>query len=145
MFAALRQADLVFSAHTALLLKDDDGAELGPHFAGSLTVDEKERAVADWVWHNRKKAGRFTDTLPSGEGFHVPLVREGNAVGVLIVRVPPEATLTLSQRDRIIEGLRPKSPLLVEREHLRAAGNGKNRWSNRRNFTALFWTESRTN
>ena len=39
-----------------------------PHFAGSFVISDKERGVADWAWRNRKKAGRFTDTLPSAEG-----------------------------------------------------------------------------
>jgi two-component system sensor histidine kinase KdpD len=72
------------------------------------------------VWRNRKKAGRFTDTLPSAEGFHVPLVREDTAVGVLVVRVPPEAALNLGQRD-LIDSVATQLALVVERESLRAA------------------------
>jgi two-component system sensor histidine kinase KdpD len=121
VFAALRQADELFSAQTSLLLTDENGAALIPHFAGSFAIDEKERAVADWVRHSRKKAGRFTDTLPSSAGFYVPLVREDQALGVLGVKVGPEAALTLAQRD-LIEGFAAQIALLVEREHLRAAG-----------------------
>src|ERR1019366_8642827 len=98
VFAALRQADALFAAQSALLL-GDGGAGLTPHFAGSYTLTEKARGVADWAWRNRKKAGRFTDTLPSAEGLYLPLVREDAAVGVLVVRVAPEAVLSLAQRD----------------------------------------------
>ncbi len=121
VFAALRQTDALFAAQSALLLGNDDHAGLTPHFAGSFTLDEKALGVADWVWRNRKKAGRFTDTLPSAKGFYVPLVRENTAVGVLVVRVPPEATLTLAQRD-LIESFATQLALLVESESLRAAG-----------------------
>ena len=121
VFAALRQADELFSAQTALLLGDEAGSVLTPHFAGSFAIDERERGVADWVWHNRKKAGRFTDTLPSAAGFHVALVRENRALGVLVVRVPPAAELSLAQRD-LIESFAAQIALLVEREHLREAG-----------------------
>ncbi len=121
VFAALRQADALFAAQTALLLGNDDHAGLTPHFAGSFTLGEKELAVADWVWRNRKKAGRFTDTLPSAEGFHVPLVREDTAIGVLVVRVPPAAALALAQRD-LVESFATQLALVVEREQLRAAG-----------------------
>ena len=92
-----------------------------PHFAGSFVITEKERGVADWAWRNRKKAGRFTDTLPSAEGFHLPLVREDMAIGVLILRMPPEATLTLAQRD-LADSFAAQLAQLVEREQLRAAG-----------------------
>lgn len=121
VFAALRQTDTLFAAQSALLLHDEDRAGLTPHFAGSFTLSEKELAVADWVWRNRKKAGRFTDTLPRAEGFHLPLVREDAAVGVLVVRVDAEATLTLAQRD-LAESFATQLALTVERESLRAAG-----------------------
>lgn len=121
VFVALRQADTLFGAQSALLLRNDDHGGLTPHFAGSFTLTEKELGVADWVWRNRKNAGRFTDTLPGAGGFHVPLMREDNAVGVLVVHVPAETTLTLSQRD-LLESFAAQLALLVERESLRAAG-----------------------
>jgi two-component system, OmpR family, sensor histidine kinase KdpD len=121
VFAALRQADEYFGATSALLLDDGNGSALMPHFAGSFVVSDKERGVADWAWRNRKKAGRFTDTLPSAEGFHLPLIREDTAIGVLILRMPPEAVLTLSQRD-LADSFAAQLAQLVEREQLRAAG-----------------------
>jgi two-component system sensor histidine kinase KdpD len=121
VFAALRQADTYFGAKTALLLDDGNGSALMPHFAGSFSMTDKERGVADWAWRNRKKAGRFTDTLPSAEGFHLPLVREDQAIGVLILRMPPESTLSLAQRD-LAESFADQLAQLVEREQLRAAG-----------------------
>ena len=121
VFAALRQTDALFAAQTALLFDQTEGQTLTPHFAGSFTITEKEADVADWAWRNRKKAGRFTDTLPAAEGFHVPLIRDDAAIGVFVVRVAPEQTLTLAQRD-LIESFAAQLALLVERERLRAAG-----------------------
>ena len=120
VFAALRQADLLFGAQTALLVVDDDGQQLVPHFAGSFSISEKERSVADWAWRQRKNAGRFTSALPMAEGFHVPLLREDRAVGVLVVHVGAKTTLSLVQRD-MIESYAAQLALLVERESLRAA------------------------
>ena len=121
VFAALRQADKYFGAQTALLLDDGNGSALMPHFAGSFAISEKERGVADWAWRNRKKAGRFTDTLPSAEGFHLPLVREDLAIGVFVLKMPKEAALSLAQRD-LAESFAGQLSQLVEREQLRAAG-----------------------
>ena len=120
VFAALRQADELFDAKTALLLADRDGV-VTPHFAGSFALDEKERGVAEWVYLNRRAAGRFTDTLPGSAAFHLPLVREDKAVGVLGIVVPPERTLTLAQRD-LLEAFARQLALNVEGEHLREAG-----------------------
>jgi two-component system sensor histidine kinase KdpD len=120
VFAALRQADQLFGAKTTLLLADNAG-EITPHFAGSFALDHKERGVAEWVYQNRRPAGRFTDTLPGGTAFHLPLVREDKAVGVLGIVVPADRTLTLGQRD-LLEAFARQLALIVEREHLREAG-----------------------
>lgn len=120
VFAALRQADTLFTARTALLLADAQGT-VTPHFAGSFALDEKERSVAGWVFQNRRPAGRFTDTLPGGAAFYLPLVRDDKAVGVLGIAVPETHNLTLAQRD-LLEAFARQLALIVEREHLREAG-----------------------
>ena len=121
VFAALRQADRLFTAHTALLFDHDGSHTLAPHFAGSASLTDNERGVAAWAWRNRKKAGRFTDTLPASEGFHIPLLRDDQSLGVFVVRVAPDATLTLAQRD-LAESFATQLALVIEREQLRAAG-----------------------
>jgi two-component system sensor histidine kinase KdpD len=120
VFAALRQADSLFGARTALLLAGDEQSPLHPHFAGSFALDDKERAVAEWAFRHRRGAGRFTDTLPASAGFFLPLVREDRSIGVLGVVVPREASLTLAQRD-LLEAFARQLALSVEREHLQAA------------------------
>ncbi|HWA29321.1 MAG TPA: sensor histidine kinase KdpD [Lacunisphaera sp.] len=119
VFAALRQADALFGAKTALLLHLGD-ERLAPHFSGSFALDDKERGVSDWVFRHRRPAGRFTDTLPGSAAFYLPLVREDRAVGVLGVAVPRDVTLTLAQRD-LLEAFARQLALSVEREHLRDA------------------------
>ncbi len=120
VFAALRQADTLFGARTALIFAHDDSATLLPHFAGSYALDDKEHAVAGWAFRHRRSAGRFTDTLPASTGFYLPLVREDKSVGVLGVAVPTERQLTLAQRD-LLEAFARQLALSVERESLRAA------------------------
>jgi two-component system sensor histidine kinase KdpD len=120
VFAALRQVDGLFGAQTALAFVDENSGTLAPHFAGSYPLDEKERSVAEWVFHNRRHAGQFTDTLPSSAGYYVPLVREDKSVGVLGVKMPPKETLTLGQRD-LLDAFAQQLALIVEREHLQAA------------------------
>jgi two-component system sensor histidine kinase KdpD len=120
VFAALRQADELFGAKTALLLHLD-GETLVPHFAGSFALDERERGVSDWVVRHHRPAGRFTDTLPAVAGFYLPLLREDRAIGVLGVAVPREQELTLAQRD-LLEAFARQLALSVEQEQLREAG-----------------------
>ncbi|MFI5356108.1 MAG: ATP-binding protein [Opitutales bacterium] len=120
VFAALRQADAIFGATTALLVPEGD--RLTAHYAGSFTLTDFERGVAEWCWRNRKRAGRFTDTLPSAAGFHLPLVREDSSHGVLVVCVPPRVELTLAQRE-LAESFATQLALVLEREQLRAASD----------------------
>jgi two-component system sensor histidine kinase KdpD len=120
VFTALRQTDELFSAKTALLLAGETGDTLTPHFAASFALDEKERGVADWSFRHRRPAGRFTDTLPGSSAFHLPLLREDRAVGVLTVAVPENQLLTLAQRD-LLDAFARQLSLIVERDHLRAA------------------------
>ena len=81
-FAALRQVDELFGAASALAFVDENSGALAPHFASSYPLEGKEQGVADWSFHNRRPAGRFTDTLPGSEGYYVPLLSEDKAVGV---------------------------------------------------------------
>lgn len=117
--SALRQTDQLFGAASALLLAADDG-HLKAHGAGTYPVGEKELSVADWAWRNRKRAGRFTDTLPSSEALHLPLVRENRSLGVLVLRLPKKAALSTAQLD-LAEGFASQIALLAEREKLRSA------------------------
>lgn len=118
--AALRQADDLFNARTALLLPDERGV-LAVHPAGTFRIGDHERAVASVAWERGRPTGRGTDILP-GDGLHFPLLRAGQILGVFAVRLPPEITeLSPAQRD-LIEGFSAQIALLVEREQLRAAG-----------------------
>ncbi len=119
VFAALRQIDGLFGVTSALLLAENGGPGLVPHFAGSFAVDEKEGGVAAWVLAHRRAAGRFTDTLPASAGYHLPLVREERALGVLCVCAGDKA-LTLAQRD-LLDAFGRQLALMIERDTLHAA------------------------
>ena len=120
VFAALRQADELFSAQTSLALSGPSGDLALPHFAGSFPLDDKERGVAEWAYRNRRVAGRGTDTLPGSAAYFVPLVRDEAAGGVLGVKRTDGERLTLAQRD-LVDAFARQLALNVEREHLRDA------------------------
>ena len=44
---------------------------------------EKERAVAHWVFINQKRAGAGTDTFMEAEAYYVPVISQGNVLGVI--------------------------------------------------------------
>jgi two-component system sensor histidine kinase KdpD len=119
--AALRQADDLFNARTALLL-GNTGETPFEHRASSLKLNEKEAAVADWVHQKHAPAGRFTNNFPAMADLYLPLLRAGKVYGVFVIRLPDDIQeLPPMQRD-LIEGFAAQLALLAEREELRAAG-----------------------
>ena len=119
--AALRQAEELFSARTALLLAGRTGA-LTAHAAGTYGLDDAEQAVAAWTQRNNHEAGRFTRVSPEAAALHLPLRRPGMVLGVLVLYLPAEAVLNTPEQRDLLEAFAAQIALLVEREQLRAAG-----------------------
>ncbi|TGE35143.1 sensor histidine kinase KdpD [Desulfosporosinus fructosivorans] len=49
----------------------------------SFMLSEDERAVAHWVFINKKRAGAGTDTLMGAGAFYMPVISQGNVLGVI--------------------------------------------------------------
>jgi len=81
---AVRHLAEVFDAKVALFVPGEDGA-LASSARGELALvpDDKESAVAAWVWAHQRRAGLSTGTLPHARGFHLPLLAGSSLVGVL--------------------------------------------------------------
>ncbi len=118
--SALRQAEELFHARTALLIASAP-RHLTMHPAGSFLLDDCDRAVAEWVWRHGREAGRFTPNFASVGGVHLPILRAATTLGVLALHLPAEvAAITPAQRE-LMEAFAAQIALLIEREKLRAA------------------------
>jgi K+-sensing histidine kinase KdpD len=118
--AALTQADALFEARSALLLAQE-GGRLMPYPKGSLVPDDAALALAAWTWRNRHEAGRFTQVSPAASTLHLPLIRGGHVLGVLVIEPPDHATRLPTQQHDLLEAFAAQIALLIEREHLRSA------------------------
>lgn len=110
------------SAAVALFLADADGrlsAEAFP--AGKLVVLPKERGVVEWCFHNRKPAGRFTQTLPQADAHYMPLVTPGRVVGVLGIRLTGVTALSL-EMETFLTNVAYQAGIHIERENLHRLG-----------------------
>lgn len=96
VWQVMAQVTRVFHASAAVILPV--GEPLAAHPDSMLAVSDKELAVADWAFRQRKWAGRFTDNLPGATALHIPLATERKVFGVLAVQMP-EGRLSLAQRD----------------------------------------------
>jgi two-component system sensor histidine kinase KdpD len=120
-FNSLRQLDLLLGAETTLELFGEDGGPLAQHPASGYAIDARELPAAEAAWQLRRPTGRFTATQPQCAGYYVPLLRDERVLGVLGVREPAGQSLDVRQRE-LLEVFARQLALMVEREHLRAAG-----------------------
>ncbi|MGO8696457.1 MAG: ATP-binding protein [Limisphaerales bacterium] len=104
-------------AEAAIVLPTAHG--LAAHPDSLLELSDKDLNVAQWAFHHRQAAGRFTDNLPGPEMMHLPLTTERAVLGVLVVKLP-EQTLTLAQRD-LLEAYARQAALVLDRVALRAS------------------------
>ncbi len=109
------QADVALS-----LPEESQQGSLTPYFASTWPMGEKEQSVAAWAFRHRQPAGRGTDTLPSADGAHLPLLAGERAVGVLSVRFRDGGDFAANQRD-LLEAFVRQIALVIDRQRLRDA------------------------
>lgn len=73
----------VFKEKVGSILKGNCVIYIGFDEIQSLLTDDKEKAVATWVFEHGKEAGWSTSTLPSVKSLYIPLKGYREAVGVL--------------------------------------------------------------
>lgn len=115
----VREVSKTFLAEVAVSLPgDDNSSPLTPYFASTWALPEKEQSVASWAYRHRQPAGRATDTLPSAEGLHLPLVAGERVAGVLSLRFREPGPLAPAQRD-LLDAFVPQIALVLDRQRLR--------------------------
>lgn len=94
------QIQEIFGLRTAVFLRDDGGRfALDAHPSGTWSIPASEEAVSQWVFTNKKPAGRDTVTLPEAHGLHLPLLTRGQNEGVLAVDLDGGEGLSPEQRE----------------------------------------------
>jgi two-component system sensor histidine kinase KdpD len=72
-----------YTGRPVIVLVPGDGELVRASGDAGFPFDEKEEAIAAWVYENRAPAGKGMDTLPAGAGQYLPLVASGRALGVV--------------------------------------------------------------
>ncbi len=107
-----------FNADTAILLSDSRNILFNTYAHGStLTLDTKEFSVASWVYNNGKRAGRFTDTLPTAEAQYLPLISPRKTIGVIGVKFKDDNEININQ-ESLLENFVRQIAVAIERELL---------------------------
>jgi len=109
-----------FDARTAALVGRGDGLAPIAEKAWGFALDDKERGVADWVWHHGKAAGLGTDTLPAAPALYVPLESSQRRVGVLGIRPVEPARLMTHEGRQHLDAIVGQVASALERARLAA-------------------------
>jgi len=116
--AAARHIEGTFGCRVALLrggaaggLAGEPGGSLGP-------LDEKERAVAQWVYEHGENAGLGTATLPAAAALYVPLKTSGRTVGVVGVAPTDPRRFQDPVQRQLLEALAGLAAVALERAAL---------------------------
>jgi two-component system sensor histidine kinase KdpD len=85
---------------------------------GSFPLNTKERAVANWVYLNRKAAGAGTETLTQALGLYLPLVVSDRVEAVLAIDYS-KVTLLRHELDGLVDTIGQLASVSLERENFR--------------------------
>jgi two-component system, OmpR family, sensor histidine kinase KdpD len=109
-----------FRLDSVILLKNENGQLNSPVKNDTkITLSENEMSIATWVYKHSAKAGKNTDTLPSGNYTFYPLVGNSGNMGVIAVE---HITLFTQGEEQFWETFLSQISGKYEREFLREAG-----------------------
>ena len=80
--------------------------------------DQKEQAVAAWVFRNRQPAGHGTTTLGSAKYLYLPLKTSVNTLGVLGIKLADETGYTSPQIRLLLDAFAGQTAMALERVEL---------------------------
>lgn len=115
LVTGVSQIGKAFDAEVAVLLPQGEHLERQPHGASTFGVEETDFAVANWVFENGKRAGRYTATLAEASASYLPLSTPGRIVGVIGLR--RSGPLSFEQ-ELLLETFVNQIALVIERELL---------------------------
>ena len=117
--AAEMQLSESFASEVAIFLPDESG-KLKVTLGGpaSFTANDRELAVAQWVFEHGQLAGAGTDTLPDAHALYVPLVSPQGSVGVLALRPIELGRFNAPDQRQFLETLASQIALAIERDRL---------------------------
>ena len=106
-----------FGLESAVLLKDETGKlETRIRHETSVSFSGNEISIAEWTFRHSAKAGKFSDTLPTGNYTFYPLKGNNDNVGVIALQ---HSKVFTQGEEQFWEGFLPQISGKIEREFLR--------------------------
>lgn len=92
-----------FQSDVVILLPDENNQLQVKEKQGEIEFNEKEKAVAIWVYKNGMNAGKNTQTLASANWHYLPLKTEETTFGVLGFTPNKQEGFLSSEQQRLLE------------------------------------------
>lgn len=95
------QIERLFDCPVSIFIRPNEEGDYDPSPSqgnGNFVIPSKEEYALQWVVKNRLPAGRFTDTLPSSEGYYIPLIGDRKVIGIIALNVSKMALLDHDQK-----------------------------------------------
>lgn len=119
--ASIANIGRIFESRVSFYLAaGSDEINSEPHAESTFKPDSpKEHDVAEWVFKNKKTAGKGTDTLPFAQAVYYPLLLNGNCSGVIGLVSSPGHELPFD-KEGLLQMFLHQISLALERIHLRS-------------------------
>ncbi len=90
---AARHLHDAFECAVAVLLPEVGGLKSAVHSRRTFEIDDRDRAVAQWVWQNERAAGWGTEEFPNARALFLLLRGSRGKVGILVLERPQKPQL----------------------------------------------------
>lgn len=109
-----------FHTEVAIIYSESDKKlQAQPHKVSTFKIDEAEWNIAQFVYLNSEKAGRFTQTIQFiTPATYYPILSKGGKLGVLGLVFPDDATLT-TETESLLNTFISQITIAIEREYLK--------------------------
>ncbi len=117
MAAVIKNIDATLNAELSILVPHGEQMKISAISSG-LKLSDKELAVADWAFRNRREAGMGTETLSSAELLYLPLATTVSVLGVLGIKMEKMADYRSPHSRRLLNAFVTQISLAMERVFL---------------------------
>ena len=116
---SIQQLKNIFGAETVFIFFESDKklqAEAHPY--STFQIDQGEWNIAQWVFVNTEKAGRFTNTMPITPAIYYPLKTKTLSLGVIGLVLPDSASLA-NESVSLLDTFLAQISIAIERDYLK--------------------------
>lgn len=115
---AVQNIKKIFNLEVMIIFGNKDNKlHATPHPASTFLIDDTEWNIAQWVYLNGQKAGRFTNTLPFSNVHYLPLKGSRTIIGVIGIKMGKDEKLSFEQ-STLLEAFISQITTTAERELL---------------------------